>query len=81
MAENSLNITCSEQVLKRLEAKSARAPEKKVVDNYKTYKFSYWIFLSLVGEFGGKCIASFRYREVQSETNKHSQLQSSFQLC
>jgi len=64
-----------------LEAKSARAPETKVVDNYKTYNFSSWIFLSLVGEFGGKCIASFRYREVQSETNKHSQLQSSFQLC
>jgi len=81
LAENSLDITCSEQVLKRLEAKSARAPETKVVDNYKTYNFASWIFLSLVGEFGGKCIASFRYREVQSETNKHSQLQSSFQLC
>ena len=81
MTENSLNITCSEQVLKRLEAKSAREPETKVVDNYKTYNFASLIFLSLVGEFGGKCIASFRYREVQSETNKHSQLQSSFQLC
>ena len=78
MTENSLNITCSEQVLKRLEAKSAREPETKVVDNYKTYNFASLIFLCLVGEFGGKCIASFRYREVQSETNKHSQLQSSF---
>jgi len=71
----------AELFLNRLEDKSARVPETKVVDNYKSYNFAYWIFLSLVGEFGGKCIASFRYREVQSETNKHSQLQSSFQLC
>jgi len=52
-------------ILNRLEDKSARAPETKVVDNYKSYNFSYWIFLSLVGEFGGKCIASFRFRIIQ----------------
>jgi len=64
----------AELFLNRLEDKSARVPETKVVDNYKSYNFSYWIFLSLVGEFGGKCIASFRFRKVQSETNVYSQL-------
>jgi len=68
-------------ILNRLEDKSARAPETKVVDNYKSYNFASWRFLSSLEEFGEKCTVSFRFREVQSETNKHSQLQSSFQLC
>ena len=50
----------AELFLNKLEDKSARAPETKVVDNYKSYNFAYWIFLSLVGEFGKKAWESCR---------------------
>ena len=81
MAENSLKITCSEQVLKRLEAKSAKVPETKVLEKCQRYNFSSCRFSISVEEFGEKCTASFRFGEVQSETNVYSQLQRSFQLC
>ena len=79
--KNSLGTTCSEQFLDRLHVKSAKVPENKSCIELQTYNFASWRFLSSLEEFGEKCNVSFRFREVQSETNKHSQLQSSFQLC
>jgi hypothetical protein len=39
-----MNSICSEQNLERLEDKSARVPETKVVDNSQTYNFTFGYF-------------------------------------